>query len=346
MAADQLLAAVLGDLAEVAGATLLEQQRQEVDLEEHVAELVEQLAVVGAERRVGQLVGLLHRVRHDRALVLLAIPRALGPQAARQVVERAQGGGDLRSRHGHADYGPGPTAVGAWLHFPHGSPCPYGLAFRQHRGREPAPAVSAGARRRRRRFLLSACPFPPRPLSPRSPSSTSSRRCSTRSPDRARPRPPGGPRSRARDPGRSLDAPRRRELDGEQAPFAWLLARARSWRPRGSPTAKPARLLGPGDIFDPHRAGSRLLSVEHSWRALRPTTLAALDGRYLAMARRWPELTLTLQQRLCDEATRAAILAAIGHLPRVEQRVLALLWHVADRFGRPAPGAAWRSTSS
>ena len=125
--------------------------------------------------------------------------------------------------------------------------------------------------------------------------------------------------------------------DGE-APFAWLLAEGALVVTTRIADREAARLLGPGDIFDPHRAGSRLLTVEHTWRALRPTTLAALDGRYLAMARRWPELTLTLQQRLCDEATRGAVLAAIGHLPRVEQRVLALLWHVADRFGRPVPG--------
>ena len=88
VAADQLLAHVLGDLGERPGAALLEQQRQEVDLEEHVAELVEQLGVVAAVRRVGQLVGLLERVRHDRALVLLAVPRALDAQLARQGIER------------------------------------------------------------------------------------------------------------------------------------------------------------------------------------------------------------------------------------------------------------------
>src|SRR6185295_8413857 len=49
--------------------------------------LVEQLGVVAAVGRVGQLVGLLERVRDDRALVLLAVPRALDPQAPRQLVE-------------------------------------------------------------------------------------------------------------------------------------------------------------------------------------------------------------------------------------------------------------------
>ena len=82
VAADQLLATVLGHAAEVARAALLQQQREEVDLEQHVAELVQQLGVVAGVGGVGQLVGLLDRVRDDRALVLLAVPRALQPQPA------------------------------------------------------------------------------------------------------------------------------------------------------------------------------------------------------------------------------------------------------------------------
>ena len=62
-------------LREVTGAALLQQQRQEVDLEQHVAELIQQLGVVASVGGVGQLVGLLERVRNDRALVLLAVPR-------------------------------------------------------------------------------------------------------------------------------------------------------------------------------------------------------------------------------------------------------------------------------
>ena len=48
MAADQLLAAVLGHRGEVTLAPLLEQQGQEVDLEQDVAQLIEQLGVVPA----------------------------------------------------------------------------------------------------------------------------------------------------------------------------------------------------------------------------------------------------------------------------------------------------------
>mgnify|MGYP006180918369 CR=1 FL=1 len=53
MPAHELGVHVPGDVAERARAALLEQQRQEVDLEEDVAQLVEQLRVVAAVGRVG-----------------------------------------------------------------------------------------------------------------------------------------------------------------------------------------------------------------------------------------------------------------------------------------------------
>jgi hypothetical protein len=61
-----------------------------VDLEEDVAELVEELRVVAPVRRVGQLVRLLDGVRDDRPLVLFAIPRALDAQAPGDGVEPRQ----------------------------------------------------------------------------------------------------------------------------------------------------------------------------------------------------------------------------------------------------------------
>jgi hypothetical protein len=58
-----------------------------VHLEEHVAQLVEQLGVIARVGGRGELVRLLDRVRDDRALVLLAVPGALAPQPPGQLVE-------------------------------------------------------------------------------------------------------------------------------------------------------------------------------------------------------------------------------------------------------------------
>ena len=58
-----------------------------MDLEEDVAQLVDHLRVVALRGRVGQLIGLLDRVRDDRTLVLLAVPRAFDPQPAGDLVK-------------------------------------------------------------------------------------------------------------------------------------------------------------------------------------------------------------------------------------------------------------------
>jgi hypothetical protein len=91
MAADELLVHAARDRGEVAGAALGEQERQEVDLEQQVAELVEQLPVVGGKGGVRDLVRLLDRVRDDRLRRLLAIPRAVAAQTLRQLLKLDKG---------------------------------------------------------------------------------------------------------------------------------------------------------------------------------------------------------------------------------------------------------------
>ncbi len=91
VAPDELLVDQPRRLREVALALLLEQKREEVDLEQQVTELVEQLVVVAGERRIGDLVRLLDRVRHDRARRLLAVPRAVAAQPLRQQLQVEKG---------------------------------------------------------------------------------------------------------------------------------------------------------------------------------------------------------------------------------------------------------------
>ena len=91
MSPHELLVHAACHLRQVAGPSLLEQQREEVDLEEQVAELVEQLLVVAGERGVRDLVRLLDRVRDDRRRGLLPIPRALAAQPLGQLLQLEEG---------------------------------------------------------------------------------------------------------------------------------------------------------------------------------------------------------------------------------------------------------------
>jgi len=79
VAPDQLFVRVPCNLLEVSLALLRQEQGQYVDLEEEIAELVEELRRVVCEGGVGDLVGLFHRVRHDRPCRLLTVPGAVAP---------------------------------------------------------------------------------------------------------------------------------------------------------------------------------------------------------------------------------------------------------------------------
>jgi hypothetical protein len=66
-----------GHLLEAPLVLFLKCERQEKSLKEQVAELVEELLAAAGQRGVGDLVGLLDRVRNDRRRGLRAIPGAV-----------------------------------------------------------------------------------------------------------------------------------------------------------------------------------------------------------------------------------------------------------------------------
>jgi CRP/FNR family transcriptional regulator, cyclic AMP receptor protein len=97
-----------------------------------------------------------------------------------------------------------------------------------------------------------------------------------------------------------------------------------------------AELLGPGDLVRPWQAssGAGLLPVQAIWSVLSSVTLAVLDRRFAAEAARYPELTAALFDRLGERSLRLATTQAISQLTRVDRRLKALFWHLAERWGR------------
>ena len=86
-----------GDGLEIASPLLREEQRKKIDLEEQVAELVEQLLVRARERGVGDLVRLLDRVRDDRLGRLLPVPGTVAAKTLRQALQVEQRVGEAHS---------------------------------------------------------------------------------------------------------------------------------------------------------------------------------------------------------------------------------------------------------
>ena len=87
MARDEFRVHGARDLLEISLAPLVQEQREEIDLEEKIAELVTEFGGVVRLRGVGDLVRLLDRVRDDRPRCLLAIPRAVAAQSLGELLE-------------------------------------------------------------------------------------------------------------------------------------------------------------------------------------------------------------------------------------------------------------------
>lgn len=97
-----------------------------------------------------------------------------------------------------------------------------------------------------------------------------------------------------------------------------------------------SELLGPGDLLRPWDSDAGELSSVPSastWTVLEPSRVAVLDGRFTRVACRYPELMATLVGRTLRRSRWLAILLTISSMPRVDARVQALLWHLADRWG-------------
>jgi len=101
-----------------------------------------------------------------------------------------------------------------------------------------------------------------------------------------------------------------------------------------------AELLGPGDVL---RAWDdtdqeELLPRTIEWSALSATRVAIIDHALAVRAAQWPEVFAGLLDRAARRAERLVVMQAIAHLTRVDDRLLALLWCLAERWGRVVPG--------
>ena len=97
-------------------------------------------------------------------------------------------------------------------------------------------------------------------------------------------------------------------------------------------------LVGPGDLLQPlGPAADQLLARTCGWRALRPARLAVLDADFADRVRPFPQIGRILTRRACRRPLELDVLRAITSQPRLEVRLVLLLWHLAARWGRVEP---------
>lgn len=88
-----------------------------------------------------------------------------------------------------------------------------------------------------------------------------------------------------------------------------------------------------GDVIGLERSADDRVGALR-WHVETPTRIAVLDRRFVSAVARWPWLVADVVRRTASWADRASVLQAISHMPRVEDRLVALLWHLADHWGR------------
>ncbi len=101
-----------------------------------------------------------------------------------------------------------------------------------------------------------------------------------------------------------------------------------------------AELLGPGDVIQPWLRLSTDASIgtEINWQVAQPLAMAVLDRGFMARVGRWPEIPAAVSRRLMLRVHWMSFHLAVCHMRRVDDRLLLVLWHFADRWGRVTPG--------
>lgn len=101
-----------------------------------------------------------------------------------------------------------------------------------------------------------------------------------------------------------------------------------------------AELVGSGDLVRPWGTETpSSLVCDVKWTALEQTLLADLGTAASSRSSDSTDLLESLLKRCADRADAVSVQRSINAQVRVDVRVLAYLWHLADRFGVVVPGA-------
>ena len=144
---------------------------------------------------------------------------------------------------------------------------------------------------------------------------------------------------------RAIDIPRGRWtpqpwLTGGSQPIGLLVLEGLLVREATVSNHPCAELLGPGDLLRAWDDGDaeELLPRRIDWAAATSARIAIVDQALAVRMAQWPEIFAALMDRAARRAERLVVTQAIAHITRVDERLLALLWLLAERWGRVVPG--------
>jgi hypothetical protein len=93
------------------------------------------------------------------------------------------------------------------------------------------------------------------------------------------------------------------------------------------------RLIGPGGVVPAAHPSPGTQLATLIVQAAAPSRLAVLDASFLIASHHWPQLTALLYTRALEHSMSSSIQLAISHLARVEDRLMAVMWLLAEHWG-------------
>ncbi len=103
-----------------------------------------------------------------------------------------------------------------------------------------------------------------------------------------------------------------------------------------------AELLSTGDLLRPWQGNESGLieGGQARWQAIEPCRIAILDLGFARRVSPFPEIQMEIVVRAVRRSRHLAVNMAIVQQPKVETRVLMMLWLLADRYGTIGPDGA------
>jgi CRP-like cAMP-binding protein len=98
--------------------------------------------------------------------------------------------------------------------------------------------------------------------------------------------------------------------------------------------ASSSELLGPGDFWRPCDDEDGLVPARSQFTGLSHGRVARLDDRFASSVARFPQVLPPLSASSARRAQRVAVLSAIGHMKRIEERLVVFFAHMAGEWGR------------
>ena len=98
------------------------------------------------------------------------------------------------------------------------------------------------------------------------------------------------------------------------------------------------QLLGPGDLLVQGTEPLPDWLSDLELRAPAPVRVAVFGDDLLATVYRWPRIMQGLYSRVSEQLHRLGAQLVICQLPRVDERVLAMMWLLAESWGQVTPG--------